>query len=67
MYVSNDEIAVIKKRVQAGLEPWQSAYVRMISDAERAMEQMPVTVTRKGADRHDYWTEPCLKSTLLGL
>lgn len=58
MFVSKEEIAAIQKRVRDGQEPWQSAYVQMVNTAERALEQEPVTVTRKGKGRHEYWTDP---------
>lgn len=58
MFINQERIAEIRKCVQGGLEPWLSAYVKLMADADRALEQAPVTVTRKGDGRHDYWTDP---------
>ncbi|MBT4137467.1 MAG: alginate lyase family protein [Candidatus Latescibacteria bacterium] len=58
MFISQNDIAAIRKHVQDGLEPWQSAYVKLMADAERALAQERVSVTRKGEERHDYWTDP---------
>lgn len=58
MFFRQSDIETICEHVKSGDEPWQSAYVKMMSAAERAMEQEPVTVTRKGEGRHDYWTDP---------
>lgn len=58
MFVNRDDIAAIKKHIQEGLEPWASAYTQMIEDADKALEQESVTVTRKGDGRHEYWTDP---------
>ena len=58
MFVSRDEIAVIQKQVAAGLEPWVSAYDALMVLAKEALTLEPVTVTRKGEGKHDYWTDP---------
>jgi len=68
MYLSADEIAAIKEKVNAGQAPWRSAYDRMISDANTALNQSPVSVTAAGKNNCSgtvnlYCTEPPYDTT----
>ncbi len=57
-YLNATEIAAIRARVEAGAEPWQTAYQRMIAEANQALLQAPHSVTLNGGpdDGHDYDT-----------
>lgn len=57
IFFKQEDIPRIKARVEAGDEPWASAYVQAMELADKAMGQEPVTVTRKGPGRHEYWTD----------
>lgn len=57
IFFDSSDVNRIKRDVEAGNEPWASAYSHAIELADKAMDQEPVTVTRKGPGRHEYWTD----------
>ena len=57
IFFGQDDVLRIKREVEAGNEPYASAYKHVVELASKAMEQEPVTVTCKGPDRHEYWTD----------
>lgn len=56
MYLDAQEIEAIKAKVQAGEEPWASAYDQLIANANNALSMTPRSVTDNG-DGHDYKTD----------
>ncbi len=62
MYLNQAEIDAINVKVKAGEEPWASAYSRVKSAADTAMQQVKLeSVTYQGpvkSSRHSYFTEP---------
>lgn len=56
VYLNAAEIAAIKAKVSAGQEPWKSAYAKMKSDADAALNQAALSVTKSGSTSHDYYT-----------
>ena len=63
VFLSPERLAALKAKVEAGHEPWASAYERLIQDADRALRQRPRSVTDNGGpvaggrDRHKFGTD----------
>ncbi|HAA76621.1 TPA: hypothetical protein DCE37_16025 [Candidatus Latescibacteria bacterium] len=57
IFFGQDDLARIQCEVEAGNEPWAAAFAHAMELAKKAMDQEPVTVTRKGPGRHEYWTD----------
>ena len=63
VFLSAERLAAIKAEVEAGREPWTSAYEQLLRDAERALGQRPRSVTDNGGpvgggrDRHKFGTD----------
>ena len=57
VFFKNSDLDRIKREVKGDKEPFVLAYAEMVRNAEEALGQEPVTVTRKGAGRHEYWTD----------
>ncbi|MBS11365.1 MAG: hypothetical protein CME19_07170 [Gemmatimonadetes bacterium] len=57
IFFGQDDLARVKREVEAGNEPWVTAYTHAMELADKALSQEPVTVTRKGPGRHEYWTD----------
>ncbi|MFC7155313.1 alginate lyase family protein [Halomarina halobia] len=45
LFVHLDELAAVKAQVDAGAEPWASAYAEFIADADESLEASPRSVT----------------------
>jgi len=57
MYLNQDEIDAIKIKISANEEPWTSAYSQVISAANSALNQSPLSVTFQGSTGNQYFTE----------
>ena len=63
VFLSPKALKAIKAKVRAGQEPWSSAYGRLVRDANRALNQRPLSVVDNGGpagggrDRHKYGTD----------
>ncbi|WP_254543774.1 alginate lyase family protein [Halomarina pelagica] len=55
LFVHLDELAGVKRQVEAGEEPWASAYEEFIADANASLEADPRSVTDNG-DGHTFDT-----------
>ncbi|MBI1880956.1 MAG: alginate lyase family protein [Chloroflexi bacterium] len=61
-YLNQSEITAIKTKVQNSESPWKSAYDNLISEANSALNQSILSVTKQGktlasGDKHDYSTD----------
>ena len=54
-FLNQNEIEAIKAKVSAGQQPWASAYSSMLSKANSALSQAPLSVTFTGSSSHDYY------------
>jgi hypothetical protein len=67
VYAGSDQLESVSRRVRDGEDPWDSAYSRLMTDAERALNMAPRSVVDDGApgwenpnrfgadeDRHDF-------------
>ncbi len=58
MYLNQVEINAIKAKVQAGEEPWKTAFNKLILEANQNLNKGPWSVTYGGPTRgHDYYAE----------
>jgi hypothetical protein len=58
LFVSREELALVKKQVDAGAEPWASAYAAFEIDASAALDQAPLSVVDDGGnDPHQFGTD----------
>ncbi|HHI94771.1 MAG TPA: DUF5011 domain-containing protein [Gammaproteobacteria bacterium] len=57
MYLNQAEIDAIKNKLNANMEPWSSAYSQVISAANAALNQSPLSVTFQGSANNRYFTE----------
>lgn len=57
MYLNASEIDAIKEKVKNGQEPWKSAYYKMISDADKTLNEDIVSVTYQGDKGNDYYSD----------
>ena len=57
MYLNQSEIDAIKSKVSANAEPWASAYSVVMSRANAALNQSPLSVTYQGYSGNQYSTE----------
>ncbi|HEV2122355.1 MAG TPA: alginate lyase family protein, partial [Chloroflexota bacterium] len=63
VFLSPKALNAIEAKVRAGQQPWKSAYGRLIGDANRALNQRPLSVADNGGpagggrDRHKYGTD----------
>jgi len=53
-FLNQNEIEAIKAKVAAGQQPWKSAHSSMLSKANSALNQSPLSVTFSGSSSHDY-------------
>lgn len=63
MYINAEEIETIKDKIASNQQPWKTAYDKMISQANSALNIPTQSVTFGGevppsGDKHDYFTEP---------
>lgn len=56
IFLNQNEIEVIKAKVSAGKDPWKTNYSKIISEANSALNQSPLSVTKSGINSHDYYT-----------
>lgn len=57
IFFTKEDVDRVKREVKGGKEPFVSAYAEMIGNAENALGQEPLTVSGRGPDRHEYWTD----------
>lgn len=62
MFLNSSEIDIIKQRINNNQEPWKTAYNKLITDANNALNVSIQSVTYGGptpptGDVHDYYTE----------
>jgi hypothetical protein len=57
VFFTHGHLERIKRDVASGREPFAAAYAEMVKNAETALDQEALTVTRKGPGEHEYWTD----------
>ncbi len=57
MYLNQAEIDAIKAKVSANVDPWASAYSKVMAAANSALNKSPVSVTFQGKTGNQYFTE----------
>ncbi|MWG33294.1 alginate lyase family protein [Halomarina oriensis] len=51
IFVDRSELAAVRERVDAGEEPWASAYEAFVADADESLDADPLSVTDDGGGR----------------
>ena len=63
VYLNTRTVNAVKAKIKSGREPWASAYRKLIGDANRALNQRPLSVVDNGGpagggrDRHKFGTD----------
>jgi len=57
MYLNQSEIDAIKSKVSGNIEPWSSAYSKMMSAANSVLNKSLLSVTLQGKTSSQYFTE----------
>lgn len=57
VFINQAEIDAIKAKIAANAQPWKAAYDKIVSEANSALNQSPLSVTFQGNSSHSYKTD----------